>query len=556
MTLLPPKGAAYATLIANRTFVVLDIETTTRPGADGAGSATYPISIGAVVLFNGIRRETFHELTNPGVPVDKASSAHNGIRTADLAAAPDNAAVLAKLDVFLAAHPDAFIVCHNAYFDVVHLDTAYTRAGMTPFSRPVIDTEFLPIRLRIAGAVTRPKLTALATQYGVATSLPNIAADRQRLHKAVLDAQNTAEVLSWLLAEAAAKGIVDFDDFLAEAKVKSSNDIAAHAGRRRRTMRPPSIPTRHIRSAHGKRGLPIDATPDQVAVWVGQVTECIRLHCPHVREKTAVEAHRHATLLPALTPLLTGAGHPGDAGTTLVALQPMLTLLDRAGARAWYRRNHSAIKAAAPCTEARACPDCVAGRPCPKDVVYQLLTRRALDYGVTPAGEAVSLFSRRVKDDLWDVGNDRKMDTWPAQGMHDMAAHMMWMLLAEARRKHNTTRAMDIIAKAVARNLHEHDPGLALEVAQYWSQQPRKERAIARLVELMRTKATSDPGYLLLDVWFEGSYHQALLARTAAKARKAKVKAKGLRKVAPNERRPGDVQHTYRYQLHRQVEAA
>jgi hypothetical protein len=81
--------------------------------------------------------------------------------------------------------------------------------------------------------------------------------------------------------------------------------------------------------------------------------------------------------------------------------------------------------------------------------------------------------------------------------------------------------------------------------------QPGKEPAIAQLVETMRAKATSDPGYLMLDVWFEGPHQRAVLARTAARARKSKGKAKGLRKVAQVERRPGNVQHTYRYQLHR-----
>jgi hypothetical protein len=207
------------------------------------------------------------------------------------------------------------------------------------------------------------------------------------------------------------------------------------------------------------------------------------------------------------------------------------------------------------CDELHACPHCVAGHPCPKDTTYHLLTRRALDYGLTSKGDPVSLFSGQVKDDLWDVGKDRKMDTWPKQGMHDMAAYMMWMLVDEARRKRLTTRGMDILNKAIARGLHEHDPLLALEVARHWAKQPRKDDAIERLVETMRAKATTDPGYLELDVWFDGPYQKAIAAREAAKHRKAKRKAKGLSKPAPIELPPAADQHSYRYQLHRREPA-
>jgi hypothetical protein len=169
---------------------------------------------------------------------------------------------------------------------------------------------------------------------------------------------------------------------------------------------------RHVRAAHSKRGLPRNPTPQQIDAWVEQIAACVRLHCPHVREKVTIEAHRYAVLLPPLTELLATATGPGDT-------------------------------------------------------IYQLLTRRGLDYGLTRAGQLVSLFSRQVKDDLWDVGNDRKMDAWPAQGMQEMAPHQC-----------------------------------------------------------------------------------ALAARHAARARKARRAATGVRKTAPIERRPPQVRHTYRYQLH------
>lgn len=348
----PAKGGAYERLIGIREFVVLDIETTKAATKD-AHETTYPISIGAVVLLNGSRRETFHQLTNPGVPVDKHSSAHNGIKTADLKKADDNATVLAEFDGFLAEHPEAIIVCHNAYFDIPHLHAAYTRAGMTPFTRQVIDSMFLLVRLRLPDAVARPKLTTLSAHYGVDTGLPGIAKPQHRLHKALDDAQNTAEVLSWMLAEAAAKGITEWSDFLAVAKPKTSDEIAAHQARRRRKVRAPSIPVKHVTAVHGKRGLPRTPTTEQLDAWVGHVRDCALLHCPNAVEKVTVEAHRPA-LLDRLTPLIADCTNAGDIGTLLGVLEPLLHTLDRPGARAWYRTNHKAIKAAPACDDLRA----------------------------------------------------------------------------------------------------------------------------------------------------------------------------------------------------------
>ncbi|NMM33453.1 MAG: 3'-5' exonuclease [Phycicoccus sp.] len=525
MNARPVKGAAYETLIATKTFIVLDIETTTKAATKTSAETTYPISIGAVVWFNGSRRKTFHELTNPGVPVDKASSAHNGIVTEDLASCDDNATVLAKLDKFLAEHPDAYIVCHNAYFDIGHLHAAYTRASMTPFSRTVIDTMYLPTRLHLEDAVGRPKLTSLASQYAVTTSLTGVKPEDERLYKALLDAQNTAEVLGWLMAEAAALGVVEFDEFLTSAKATSSTDIASHTGKRRRHMRAPTITKRHIARCHGKRGLAATATNNQIDAWVAQVTECVGLRCPYAAEKVTREAHRGKTLLDKFDKLMATSTPPGAMGSLLFALEPLLGQLDRAAARRWYRKHHQHIKDAEACEPFAACPGCVAGRPCPKDITYQLVTRRAMDYGLTRRGGLVSLLSRQVKDDVWDPGSDRKMDTLPDQGMPEMAARMMWMVMSEAAAKGNITRTHDILNKSVARHLQEHDPYLALAVAKYWSAQPRK---------------------VLHDV----PYHRLVTARLAKKMRTAKRKAKGLRKPADVELRPADVKHQYRYALH------
>jgi len=552
---LPSKGPAYQTLIAGREFIALDIETTTVPVPGTRKKTTHPISIGAVVLLNGTRRATFHTLINPGVEVDDASSAYNGITTADLTSAPDTATALANLDAFLTAHPDALLVCHNARFDIGHLSDAYDRENMTAPYRDVLDTQFMPVRLHLPGATPRSKLTDLAATYNVSASLGKIPVGQRRLHKALKDAQDTAEVLCWMLAEAAAQGITDFADFLDTVKPTVSVDLAG-TGRNPHQGTPTAapIPVAHIKRAHQSRKLPKNPGAKTLDTWRKHLTECVALHCPYALEKVTVEAHR-PTLLPLLTTLLSACANPGDTGTLLGAIEPLLARLDRKAARAWYRTNHTTIKAAPACDRDNSCPSCIAGQPCPKDTVVQLLTRRALDYGTTSRGKPVSLFSRQVKDDLWDTGNDRKMDTWPAQGMHDMAAHMMWILIEEARRMGLDKRRFDILAKAIDRDLHEHDPRLALEVAKHWEHQGR-DTDIDDLAEVMRGKATTDVGYIELDMWYTGPHQRALDARAAGARRKARPTPKGLRRPAPVELRPAGVRHSYRYRLNRETSPA
>jgi hypothetical protein len=70
------------------------------------------------------------------------------------------------------------------------------------------------------------------------------------------------------------------------------------------------------------------------------------------------------------------------------------------------------------------------------------------------------------------------------------------------------------------------------------AKQPRNDDAIEGPVETPRAKATTDPGYLELDMWFDGPHQEAIAGREAAKHRKAKRKAKDPRKPAEIELRP------------------
>lgn len=554
MTSLPARGAGWHDLIAMREFIAMDIETTFVAATfEEPEPKTYVISVGAARFLNGTRREVFHTLINPGVAVDAHSSKHNGIRTADLRRdeVPSTPAGLALLDAFLAQFPDADLVFHHAHFDVPHLASAYERSAMTMFDRRVFDTQFIGAKLRVPGIPARIALTTLAGRYpGARTSVTGVPKKELRKYKGLRDAQDTAEVLGWLLAEAAALGIVSFDDFVTRVSPTTVDDILASRSTRRR-FHAAIIPDKHIRSCHGR---PLGKTPTPTALdkFVTQVAECVRLHCPYVAEKVTMARPHAATLLPRLAALLADAqARSGDTGTLLAGLTPMLADLSRADARTWWKHHHEAVATSAACEPYFACPDCAAERPCPRDVIVQLLTRRALDYGLTARGAPVSLLSKTVKKDLWYGESSRKIDTWPAAGMRDMASHMAWVLVTDARARGHANTSTTILAKAVARGLHRDDPRLALVVARRWARWSNRNADIDELVEQVLGHANSDPGYLELEIW-----HQTY-QRTGSepKPRPARVVAP-VRQPADIELRPPQVRHAFRYQIHRLPETA
>ena len=543
MTDNPSKGTAYRALIGGTTFIALDIETTKKAGKSGEHSVTYPISVGAVVFRNGTRRDTFHILMNPGVGVDKKSSDYNRITTKDLLGADTSVVALGKLDAWLAQWPDAPLVCHYGYYDINHLAAAYELAGLDLFDRDVFDTQVIARRLHLPDLSKQSRLVHLIDRYGVKTTIGKEHGDA-RLCKGLLDAQNTAEVLGWLMAEAAKRGIVEYEVFAQRMVPKRSVEMAAAVPRRRRRRLPPSIPTKHIKTCHSSVGLPEHPTPAELDEWTEHVADCVARHCPNIGEKVTIEMQHAALLRPRVTALIARATKPGDIGTLLVAMDPLIVGMDRAEAREWWKKNHDAIHTAAPCEETAACPACVQGWACPQDSIYKLLTRRALDYG------ALSLFSDKAAKDLYEGKSYRKIDTWPRQGMSDMAAHMMFLVATEARRKRMDTKYSTVLRLATRKGLAEHDPWLALEVAKHWAKQPAKQPDVEQLVQVVLAKATTETGYRELDTWYHDSFLKMVEARAARLARAKPVRGRKLaRRPADIEKRPAHVRQTYRYQL-------
>ncbi|MEI6623852.1 MAG: hypothetical protein WCP28_18315 [Actinomycetes bacterium] len=268
------------------------------------------------------------------------------------------------------------------------------------------------------------------------------------------------------------------------------------------------------------------------------------MRCAHIIEKTIVETPNASVLLPRLNAHLADCDQPGMIGTLLGGMQPLLATLDKPAARDWYKNSHAVIKAAPRCTPGSACPDCVDELPCPQDIVYQIVTQRAVGYPDT------RLTARASRDDLYKPGRWRKIDTWTRAGMPEMAAYMMWLVICEYDRERNTTRVREMLGECIKRDLHLIEPRLTLEVGRYWADQRRCDD-VAELVTTVMATATTDTAFAKLDVWFHASFLQSADTDARTQTTKARVDpASAKRRISPVETRPADRRHTYRYRVY------
>ncbi len=186
VALARPLGADL--LLEEATYVVVDLETTgLRPGVSQI------CEIGAVRV-RGLELEAeFETLVNPGMPMGPGVSALTGLQDRQLRGAPPPAVAVHR---FLAFAGDAVLVAHNARFDLAFLDRETERLTGSRIASPVVDTVPLARRL-LAGRVPRASLAQLS--YFLGTSV-------QPCHRALPDAQATAEVLLALIGLAQERG--------------------------------------------------------------------------------------------------------------------------------------------------------------------------------------------------------------------------------------------------------------------------------------------------------------------------------------------------------------
>ena len=170
------------------TYVVVDLETTgLRPGSSQI------CEIGAVRVHGLELDGEFETLVNPGMPMSPGVSALTGLRDAELRRAPSPQIAVRR---FLEFAGDAVLVAHNARFDLAFLDRETERLTGSRIAAPVVDTVPLARRL-LAGRVPRASLAQLAHFFGTSV---------QPCHRALPDAQATAEVLLALIGLAQERG--------------------------------------------------------------------------------------------------------------------------------------------------------------------------------------------------------------------------------------------------------------------------------------------------------------------------------------------------------------
>src|SRR6266849_9491474 len=199
--LADPPGADV--LVEDATFVVVDLETTgLRPGSSRI------CEIGAVRVSGFELAEEFQTLVDPGVSIGPAISALTGLRDSELRGQPHAAAAVRR---FLEFADDAVLVAHNARFDLAFLDRETERLTGARIASPVVDTVPLARRL-LAGRVPRASLAQLS--YFLGTSV-------QPCHRALPDAQATAEVLLALIGLAQERGARTVSELVALAATRT-----------------------------------------------------------------------------------------------------------------------------------------------------------------------------------------------------------------------------------------------------------------------------------------------------------------------------------------------
>lgn len=165
------------------------------------------VQLGAVRVLNGrlVDGEMMDVYVNPGRPIPPSATRIHRVTDADVAQAPDIAAVGRRFHHFAR---DAVLVAHNAPFDIGLLRRCAPEMGVQ-WDHPVLDTVLLSAV--VFGITEDHALDALCTRLEVA--LP----DEVR-HTAYGDALATGQALIKLLPLLQARGLRTFGDVAAETR--------------------------------------------------------------------------------------------------------------------------------------------------------------------------------------------------------------------------------------------------------------------------------------------------------------------------------------------------
>jgi len=181
-------GGHVDPLLEEAEFVVFDLETT------GLSAARDRICEFGAVRVRGLEPvDSFQSLVNPGVALPGPVARLTGLHEQELRRAPSVSTALGR---FLAFAGDALLVAHNARFDQRFLERQLFLLHDRRLAEPPLCTAALARRL-LEGRRRRVGLASLADFFGVPT---------RPCHRALPDAEATAEVLVHLIGLAQEMG--------------------------------------------------------------------------------------------------------------------------------------------------------------------------------------------------------------------------------------------------------------------------------------------------------------------------------------------------------------
>jgi DNA polymerase-3 subunit epsilon len=291
-------------------FVVVDLETTgLRPGQSAI------CEIGAVRVDGLLPAGTFQTLVDPGVPLPPVIAGITGIEDRDLRGAPrPGAAVTAFLE--FAGHRTV-LVAHNARFDLGFLDREVELLTGRRLAAPVVDTVGLARRL-LDGRVARVGLASLAHFFGTSA---------RPCHRALPDAQATAEVLVALVGLAQERGARTVGDLVELA-----------APRRRRVYEKRSL----VFGAPTRPGVYVFRDGRGQALYVGRARDLrarLRSYFRSERQRPAVEAALVAVERVEWRVLGSELEAALEELTLIRELQPPANARGKRGGRGFYLRR-------------------------------------------------------------------------------------------------------------------------------------------------------------------------------------------------------------------------
>jgi DNA polymerase-3 subunit epsilon len=258
VSLAEPPGATL--LLEDATYVVVDLETTgLRAGSSGI------CEIGAVRLRGFEVEAEFQTLVDPGLPIAAGASALTGLRNEQLRGAPGPPEAVRS---FLGFAGDAVLVAHNARFDLAFLDRETERLTGSRIGSAVVDT------VRLA----RTLLAGRVSGFGLAQLAWFLDTTERPCHRALPDAQATAEVLLALIGLAQERG------------ARTVADLSALAATRTRRL----LDKRHLAfGAPSRPGVYLFLGRNGQVLYVGRARDLrsrLRSYFRSDRQRPAVEA--------------------------------------------------------------------------------------------------------------------------------------------------------------------------------------------------------------------------------------------------------------------------